>query len=159
MAIDTDLDKLLEKVKEERDELRVRMHLASLELKEEWDRIEKQWQQFESRTEGALREATESASEAANRLGEELRETYRSFREKLLARGKEDEPPRLEVRIRYRDAEGNQFEDRLETALNRAFLIDEAGWEEAPNESTFLTELRRFYEACGCYHVEIHTGG
>ena len=167
MAIEFSLDRMLEKLREERDELRVRMHLASLELRQEWERAEKEWGRFESQAEAAVREATTAATEAAGRLGEELRQAYQRIREQLptaegsAAEGSEERnlEKRMKVAIRYRDAEGNAFEDHLETALNQAFLIDEEGWEEAPNESTFLTALRRFYEACGCSHVEIRTGG
>jgi len=83
MAIELSLDRMLEKLREERDELRVRMHLASLELKEEWEKVEQQWDRFEPRAEAAIREAGESAAEAAGRLGEELHQAYRRIREQL----------------------------------------------------------------------------
>ncbi len=168
MAVGPNLERVLEKLRQERDELRVRMHLAGLELKEEWEKLEQQWDHFEPRAEAAIREATGTATEAVERLGEELRQAYHRVREQLQSREEAGEQSdsaglertrRMKLVIRYRDAEGNTLEDHLDTALNQAFLIDEVGWEEAPNESTFLTELRRFYEACGCSHVEIRSGG
>ena len=42
----SDYDDLIEDLKQKRDELRVQMHLASKELKEEWDDLEQKMEEF-----------------------------------------------------------------------------------------------------------------
>lgn len=87
MAIDKeDLAQIAAKLKEERDELRVRMHLASMEIKDEWEELEKRWQHLEPK----LAEAKDEVVETSRAVGagleviaEELGAAYRRIRERL----------------------------------------------------------------------------
>jgi hypothetical protein len=76
-------DGLLERLRCERDELRVRVHLAKLELRQEWDELERKWELVRSRSGSALREARGAGKEvgtAAGALLGEIREGYKRIR-------------------------------------------------------------------------------
>ena len=87
MAIDKDdLAKIAAKLRAERDELRVQMHLATMEAKEEFEELEKKWQRFEPK----LAEAKDEVVETSRTVGagleviaEELGAAYRRIRERL----------------------------------------------------------------------------
>lgn len=79
-------DRLLERLRTERDELRVKAHLARAEAAEEWEKLEDKWQELESRAKAARREAREASgdvSSALESLGEELSRAYRRVRNQL----------------------------------------------------------------------------
>ena len=48
---DDRLDDLIDNLKTQRDELRVQMHLAKAEIRDEWEEIEKKWAHAEARFE------------------------------------------------------------------------------------------------------------
>jgi SMC interacting uncharacterized protein involved in chromosome segregation len=87
MAIDKeDLAQIAARLKEQRDELRVQIHLATMEAKDEWEELEKKWQQLEPR----LAEAKDDIVEKSRTVGaglevvaEELGAAYRRIRERL----------------------------------------------------------------------------
>lgn len=70
-----EIEKRLEELQTLRDELRVRAHLASLELRDKLDELETQF----GRVEEQMKESAEKFREA---LGD-LAEAYRALREKL----------------------------------------------------------------------------
>jgi hypothetical protein len=77
---------LFDKLKTERDELKVRMHLAKAELRDEWDVAETQWNKFRNKSEQLAKVADESGEEilaAAKLLGDEIAEGYRKLRDNL----------------------------------------------------------------------------
>ncbi len=81
--IDPELQKLLEDLKTQRDELRVRLHLAKAEAKDEWERLEHTWEHVRGRMEVVGHEAGKTAKDvgAALRLAaEELRNGYQRVR-------------------------------------------------------------------------------
>ena len=45
----TDLNQLLQELKQRRDELRVQIHLASKEIKEDWEGLEEKMHDFSSK--------------------------------------------------------------------------------------------------------------
>ena len=47
----------IDKLREERDELRVQMHLAAAEVRDEFEELEEKWSQLETRLRAASREA------------------------------------------------------------------------------------------------------
>src|SRR5574340_238952 len=80
------LDRLLEELKQQRDELRLKMHLAQAEIRDEWDALEKKWEQMKPRLDTVQREAAKTSKNvlAALELGvEELREGYQRIRGRL----------------------------------------------------------------------------
>lgn len=77
----SDLDDLFEELKQKRDELRVQMHLASKDLKDEWDQFEGKWDEFSRK---ANLEATgEGLGDAMEKLGQELKLGYQRIRNAL----------------------------------------------------------------------------
>ncbi len=86
MDLIKEFDELAEKVKQQRDEIEVQLHLASMEAKEEWEKAEKKWEDFVD-TLGAITDETkETGSEIINAtkvVGDELVETYKRISERL----------------------------------------------------------------------------
>ena len=70
------LREMLEKLEQERDELRVRMHLGKAEAKEEWDKLDTRIAELRGRLDRAGDEAgevMEDVAAAAKLLGDEIR--------------------------------------------------------------------------------------
>lgn len=83
-----DLDDIIEELKQKRDELRVQMHLASKELKEEWDELEDKMQEFSGKAkrfadDAKLNETGEGLGDALNKLGHEIKLGYERIRDAL----------------------------------------------------------------------------
>jgi hypothetical protein len=76
-----DFDEILEDLKQRRDELRVRMHLASRELQDEWDELEKKMTDFSRRA--GLRETGDGVGKALGSLGNELKAGYQRIHRAL----------------------------------------------------------------------------
>lgn len=67
-----------------RDELRVKLHLGSAEIRDQWENLEKAWNHAEARLGVLRRESRESAEEvgeAARLLLDELRTGYHRLRD------------------------------------------------------------------------------
>ncbi len=80
------IDQIIEKFRQERDELRVRAHLAKGELLEEWEKIENKLGKLESRAKeikAATAEASKDIASAAQLLTEELRKGFENMRKRL----------------------------------------------------------------------------
>jgi predicted nucleic acid-binding Zn-ribbon protein len=79
-------DKLVERLRQERDELRVRAHLLKAELRDEWDEVEDQWGHFEAKLEHlskGAKDSTEDIGAAVSVLGEEIARAYKRLRDSL----------------------------------------------------------------------------
>lgn len=79
----SEYEKLLDELATQRDELRVRMHLAKNEAKDEWERLEHKWTELRSKAKVVGREAERTAGEvgAALRLAaQELKRGYERVR-------------------------------------------------------------------------------
>ena len=85
--IDKDeIQQALEKLKTQRDELRVQMHLAKAEAKDVWENMEQKWNEFEPKAKqvgNAAAEASKDVLEAARQLGKEIKEGYEHIRKSL----------------------------------------------------------------------------
>lgn len=80
------LNELLEQLKRERDQLKVRTHLLKAELMQEWEEVEQKWQNIESRMQRLRASAVESAEgvgAATDLLADEIRNAYQRFRKTL----------------------------------------------------------------------------
>ena len=80
------IEKIISKLKTERDELRVRMHLAKEDLQDEWKELEQKWEKMEHKLAAATDETRESSSDvgaAAKLLAEEIRGAYQRIRKAL----------------------------------------------------------------------------
>lgn len=81
-----DRKQVMEKLRQERDELRVQLHLGKAELKDEWEVLEKKWAHLETRVAGVAEEARESSREVGAAFGvlaEELGEAYKRIRQRI----------------------------------------------------------------------------
>ncbi|MGR8932765.1 MAG: hypothetical protein ACU837_00060 [Gammaproteobacteria bacterium] len=80
MALTEDFDNLTEKLKQQRDEINLQLHLASMEVKEEWERNEQKWNQFKTQLaeiRDETKDVTEELAAATIVIGEELGNAYR----------------------------------------------------------------------------------
>ena len=83
-----DLDDIIAELKQRRDELRVQMHLASKELKDEWEELEDKMQEFSGKAkqfadEAGIQETGEGLGDALKNLGNEIRLGYERIRDAL----------------------------------------------------------------------------
>jgi peptidoglycan hydrolase CwlO-like protein len=81
-----DLDDIIEDLKQKRDELRVQIHLASREVKEEWEELEEKMNDFSARTkqfadDARIKETGEGVGEALKKLGREIKLGYDRIRD------------------------------------------------------------------------------
>lgn len=86
MRSETSNRDLIARLRTERDELRVRMHLAKAELREEWATLEKKWTRLENRLSQARTEAKSASKDvgsAAESLAGEIASAYRRIRDRL----------------------------------------------------------------------------
>ncbi|MBW2422105.1 MAG: hypothetical protein JRH19_26470 [Deltaproteobacteria bacterium] len=80
------IDELGEDLKQAREELQVKIHLAAADARDEWEQLEKKWEHFRSRAEVIGRtaeEAAEDVGEALEVVGEELKRGYKKIRSLL----------------------------------------------------------------------------
>jgi len=81
-----ELEKLVQQLEQQRDELRVKMSLAKLDVREEWNKLEKKFAEFQAKTQPVREELGTTADNvgAALRLAaEEIREGYVRLRKRL----------------------------------------------------------------------------
>ena len=76
-----DLAKLAEDLKRTRDEIRLKIHLGSKEVQDEWSELEQRWSSFESRAE--LDRSAKNVGDILRILGSELKEAYARLRQAL----------------------------------------------------------------------------
>mgnify|MGYP001132862990 FL=1 len=74
-----ELDKVLENMKTLRDEIRVQMHLAKAEMKDEWDTLESKFEDMETK----LGDAAEETRQTVNVIAEELNDAYKRIKARL----------------------------------------------------------------------------
>jgi chromosome segregation ATPase len=80
------IDDMLEELKQERDELQVKLHLAKLEASDEWDRVQAKLEKLEAKARdlaGATAEASKGIGAAAKLLGEEIRDGFKLIAKRL----------------------------------------------------------------------------
>jgi hypothetical protein len=86
MNMKMEFDKLVEKLKAERDEINLKMHLASMDAKEEFAKAEIKWDQVKNTASKITDDAVETSEEfiaKAKIVGEELKETYNRIANRL----------------------------------------------------------------------------
>ena len=86
MPTKTEFDNLLEKLKSERDNIMLKLHLASMEAKEEFEAAEKNWDSIKIKASEIADDSKETSDEfiaKAKIVGEELRETYNRISKRL----------------------------------------------------------------------------
>ena len=81
-----DFNEFVENLKTQRDELRVKMHLAAADAKDQWDELEGKWEHFEAKAKQVSGQAAEASKDiwaAAKDLGAEIKEGYERIRKTL----------------------------------------------------------------------------
>ena len=80
------LQKLGEDLKRQRDELMLKLHLAKAEARDEWNKLETQWEEAKTKLETIREEAektTESVSTGLGTVLDELKKGYERIRKEL----------------------------------------------------------------------------
>jgi len=86
MSVKDRLTTELEDLQRLRDEIRVRLHLGKADAKDQWERVEHRFQEFEGHVKSLSAQAEEplhDVADAARLLGEEIRDAYRKLRDAL----------------------------------------------------------------------------
>ena len=86
MPIKIEFDSLLEKLKSERDEIILKLHLASMEVKEEFEKADKHWNTLKITAAEIADDSKETSEEfiaKAKIVGEELKEAYGRISKRL----------------------------------------------------------------------------
>ena len=81
-----EIEKLVRQLEQQRDELRVKASLAKLDTREEWEKLEKKWQEFRTKTQPVREELGTTATNvgAALRMAaDEIRDGYERLRKRL----------------------------------------------------------------------------
>ena len=81
-----DVKKLVETLKQQRDELKVKLHLAKAEAGDEWEKAEKKWEQLKAKTRVLGTEAGDASKDigaAAKQLAKEIKHGYDRIRNLL----------------------------------------------------------------------------
>lgn len=80
------ITEMMENLKQERDEIAVQLHLAKADIKDDWEELEKQWDNFKLRSEKVADAADASADdigEALKLLGDEIKAGYEKVRKAI----------------------------------------------------------------------------
>ena len=84
--MDQKLAALKADLRQTRDELRVQMHLAKADARDEWDKLEGKWEEFQrtmDKVEDAAEDAADDVGDAMSSLGEEIKEGYKKIRDAI----------------------------------------------------------------------------
>lgn len=74
-----DLQNLVTSVKQQRDELKLKLHLAKTEAREEWTKLENQWENVRNKAEVAYKETSKTAEEVGSALELTLQEIKKGY--------------------------------------------------------------------------------
>ena len=86
MEFKLEIDNLMSKLKTERDDLKLKMHLASMDAKEEFEEAEKKWKQLKEKAADMTSDVAATSDELvtnAKMIGYELKETYNRIKTQL----------------------------------------------------------------------------
>ena len=79
MSMQNELDKITDKIKQQRDEINLNMHLAGMEAKKEWENAETKWDDLKGKIDEITNDAKETGDEfvkGAKTISEELSLAY-----------------------------------------------------------------------------------
>lgn len=86
MEMKEEFNKLVEKLKTERDEIHLKIHLASMEVKEEFEEADKKLAHLKAKASEIADDAVETSEDLIVKskiVGEELKETYKRISKRL----------------------------------------------------------------------------
>jgi len=76
------INEMVDELKQERDELQVKLHLAKLEVSDEWEMLQTKLAKLEDKARelgGATAEASQDIGAATKLLGEEIRDGFKKI--------------------------------------------------------------------------------
>ncbi|MCY0095349.1 hypothetical protein [Hoeflea ulvae] len=76
-----DLNKMTEELKQNYDEIKLKVHLGSKDAQDEWDELQERWRHFESQAN--LKKSKEDLGDALEILGSELKQAFDRIRKAL----------------------------------------------------------------------------
>lgn len=80
------MEEMLSGLRQMRDELKVKIHLGKAEAKDEWEKLEKKWQEFKAHSKvvgEAMDESAKNVGSALEIVGSELKEGYKRIKKLL----------------------------------------------------------------------------
>ena len=86
MDLHAELNKLSETLKQQRDEIRLQLHLATADLKDEWEESEREWGHFKDKLAEIVDESKETTADFLEKtriVGEELKIAYKNIHRRL----------------------------------------------------------------------------
>ena len=72
---------LVEELKQTRDEIKLKIHLGSKDIQDEWSELEQRWRSFENRAE--LDKSARDVGDAVKILASELKDAFAKVRKAL----------------------------------------------------------------------------
>jgi hypothetical protein len=82
------LDQIMGDLAQQRDELRLKLHLAKADAKQEWEALEEKWIQLEAKLRATKQEAADASQDVGAAFGvlsDELSSAYQRIKKKLSA--------------------------------------------------------------------------
>jgi hypothetical protein len=79
----SDLDRLVAQLQTQRDELKVKLHLAKADAKDEWEKLEKKWEHLRGRMDVIGAEAKDAGKDvltATRLVAREIKDGYERIR-------------------------------------------------------------------------------
>lgn len=76
-----DINKMTEELKQNYDEIKLKVHLGSKEAQDEWTELQDRWHHFESQAN--LKKSKEDLGDAFEILGSELKDAFNRIRKAL----------------------------------------------------------------------------
>ncbi len=86
MNLQTEFDELVKTLKQQRDEIQLKIHLASMDGKDDWEEAEKKWDKFVESLDLISDDTKETGAElvhATKIIGDELKDSYHWISEHL----------------------------------------------------------------------------
>lgn len=86
MTAKDDINEIMNDLKQLRDELKLQVHLAKEDIGDQWESVEKKFQEFEGQAQhvgSAARDASTDVAEAAKLLGEEIKTAFNKIRKSM----------------------------------------------------------------------------
>lgn len=86
MSVKDDFEDLLNKLQTQRDEINLKLHLASMEAKQEFEEAEQEWQQLKAKAADIADDSVETSEDFISKtkiVAEELKEAYYRISKRL----------------------------------------------------------------------------
>ncbi len=86
MNVKKEFDEITESLKQQRGDIQLQIHLANMEAKQEWKKVEKNWDKFVDSIGVITDETKETSTEiihATKVIGDELKDAYGRISERL----------------------------------------------------------------------------